>query len=119
MGTYNRLEQLIKDFADTCMNRENAITYDPKIHKPQMIQSLKELSHYEIINPPLLDEINRFRIYRNGLVHGVDFDVTKDVCNRILEIYNTLKNAYEVYEQRGNRSEEWKVAIGKVYDLTR
>lgn len=119
LKTYNMLEQLIKDFADMCMNRENALVSDPKSHKPQMIQALKELGHYEIINPRLSDEINRFRIYRNSLVHGVDFEVTNDVCNRILKIYHTLQNAYDVYEQSGNHSEEWGIAIRKVYDLTR
>ena len=118
LKTYNMLEQLIKDFADMCKNKENAFTYGPKMHRPQMLQALKELGHYEIINPRLSDEINRFRIYRNGLVHGVDFEVTKDVCDRILKIYNTLKNAYEVYAQSGNHSEEWGIAIRKVYDLT-
>lgn len=122
LKTYNMLERLIKDFAELCVDKQlDSIynTYNSKTRKPQIIQALEILNRREIINGALLDEINTFRIYRNGLVHGVDFNVTKGACDRILEIYNTLKTAHDIFEQEGATSEKWQTAINKVYDLSR
>lgn len=119
LRTYNLLEQLIKDFANSCMDQQSVFTYGSRNKKPQIIQALEELNRHEFINGVLLEEINTFRIYRNGLVHGVDFEVTEDVCKRILEIYSTLENAYDVFRKNGKYSEEWRIAIRKIYDLTR
>ena len=73
----------------------------------------------EIVNGSLLNEINELRMYRNGLVHGVDFDVTQDVCDRISEIYDALTHAFDVFKNYGRNSEEWTAAIKKVYNLSR
>lgn len=123
LKTYNMLERLIKDFAELCMDKQVMSLYNTyynsKTRKPQIIQALETLNRQEIIGGTLLDEINTFRIYRNGLVHGVDFNVTKSACDRILEIYDALKNAYDVFELGGVTTEEWQAAIRKVYDLSR
>lgn len=116
LKTYNLLEHLIIDFAKECMKSQNIHRYD---YKPQIIQSLNILNWSEIVNGPLLNEINELRMYRNGLVHGVDFIVTQDVCERIHKIYSTLKHAFDVFRSQGNRSEEWSYAIKSVYELNR
>ena len=77
------------------------------------------LGFNEIVNGSLLNEINELRMYRNGLVHGVDFDVAQDACDRISEIYDALRQAFEVFKNHGRNSEEWTAAIKKVYKLSR
>jgi len=116
LKTYNLLEHVIIDFAQECMKNQNSYRYN---YKPQIIQSLKVLGLNEIVNGSLLNEINELRMYRNGLVHGVDFDVTKEVCNRISEIYDALEYAFDVFKNHGKNSEEWIAAIQKVYNLSR
>lgn len=115
LKTYNLLERLIIEFAQECMKNQDSYRYN---YKPQIIQSLNVLGLNEIVNGSLLNEINELRMYRNGLVHGVDFDVTQDVCNRIAKIYDTLKYAFAVFRDYGRNSEEWTVAIRKIYDLS-
>lgn len=122
LKTYNMLERLIKDFAELRMDEQVISlysTYNFKTRKPQILQALEILNRQEIIRGALLNEINTFRIYRNGLVHGVDFNVTKGACDRILEIYTALKNAYDVFRTEGVTPEEQQAAIKKMYDLDR
>lgn len=116
LKTYNLLERVIIDFAQECVKDQNSYRYN---YKPQIIQSLKVLGLNEIVNGSLLNEINELRMYRNGLVHGVDFDVTQDVCDRISEIYDALTHAFDVFKNYGRNSEEWTAAIKKVYNLSR
>lgn len=116
LKTYNLLEHVIIDFAQECIKDQNSYQYN---YKPQIIQSLKVLELNKIVNGPLLNEINELRMYRNGLVHGVDFNVSKEVCNRISEIYDTLKHGFDVFRSHGRNSEEWTVAIKDVYNLYR
>lgn len=116
LKTYNLLERLIIDFAQECMKDQNPYRYN---YKPRIIQSLNVLRSNEIVNGSLLDEINELRMYRNGLVHGVDFDVTQNVCDRISDIYRVLHNVFEVFKNHGRNSEEMKEAVKKVYALTR
>jgi len=116
LKSYNLLEHIIIEFAEECMKNQNAYRYN---YKPQIIQSLKVLGYNEIINGSLQGEINELRMYRNALVHGIDFSVPQDVCNRISEIHQVLQYAFEVYKNHRRDSEEWNTAIRKVYDLTR
>ena len=90
---YNMLEHTIIEFA-----RECTVTQDKpnSSYRPQIIQSLNVLLHNEIINSSLLNTINELRMFRNALIHGVDFHVSQDVCDRISEIYLALHNALEV-----------------------
>lgn len=115
LKTYNLLEKVIIEFAKECVKGQT--TYY-QTYKPQIIQSLKVLNKSEIINGALLSEINELRMYRNGLVHGVDFNVTQDACSRISEIYNALKHAFDIFKNNGRDSEEWITAIRNVYGLT-
>ena len=125
LKTYNLLERLVIDFAeeytevyvkDRRKEKNNRNNY-----KSQIIQSLRALNLCEIISKSLVNEINELRMYRNGLVHGVDFNVTEDVCVRISEIYNTLKDAFDILKENDDRkeSEEWNEAIKKIYGLSR
>ena len=76
------------------------------------------LNRDEIINGQLVKEINELRIYRNGLVHGVDFDISQKICDRIKKIYNVLESGYNIYRKYGKESEEWRQVIAEIYDLT-
>lgn len=116
LRTYNLLEQVIIEFAKARVKGQT--TYYQN-YRPQIIQSLKILNTTEIINRSLLSEINEFRIYRNGLVHGVDFNVTQNACNRISDIYKALKDAFDVFKNNGTDSKEWREAIEKINNLTR
>lgn len=115
LRTYNQLETIIIDFAKNLVYNQQQYYRN---YKPQIIQSLKVLGGNEVINGALMTEINELRMYRNGLVHGVDFNVSQDACNRISTIYAVLKNAYNVFEKNGKGSSEWTEAIRKIYDLT-
>ena len=115
LKNYNLLERVIIDFAQECLKAPNQYRYN---YKPQIIQSLKVLVLNEIIDGSLLDEINELRMYRNGLVHGVDFDVTQDACDRISEIYDALLYVFDVFKNHEKNSEEMREALKKVYDLT-
>ncbi len=116
LKSYNLLENIIFEFASECMKRQSNYHYG---YKPQIIQSLKVLGHNEIINGSLQNEINELRMYRNALVHGVDFSVPKELCNRTSKIYNALQKAFVIYKDYGRNSKEWEKAINEVYDLTR
>ena len=69
-------------------------------YKPQIIQSLKVLTKSDIIDYNLLNEINELRMYRNALVHGIDFTIAQEVCDYILKIYEILKSAFEIYQEK-------------------
>lgn len=119
LKAYNQLEQLIIKFANVCMEKRQIPSYSTKTNKPRILQAINELGLNEIVGPLLQREINSFRVYRNGLVHGVDFSVTREACDRISKIYDTLKHAYDIYTSIGVESNEWGEAIRQVYDLSR
>lgn len=58
-------------------------------------------------------------MFRNALVHGVDFTISQNVCIRIDEIYRTLQDAYDIGEKNGRNSKEWKGAIECLNNLTK
>ena len=119
---YNQLEQLLVNFAEVYMNDEISQTsYNSYIsnRRPQIIQILKMLSSKQIIPLSLQNELNELRMYRNALVHGVDFEVSQDVCTRISEIYNTLQQAFNTLQEFGKNSVEYRKAIEMVYNLNR
>lgn len=115
LKTYNLLSDLIIEFAGECIKEQKNYRYN---YKPQIIQALNVLNLCEIINGALKNEIHELRMYRNGLVHGVDFNVTQDVCDRIWDIYASLEHAFKVYKIDGINSNEWKKAIKKIYSLS-
>lgn len=115
LKTYNLLEHLIINFAEACLSENKRFLYD---YKPQIIQSLKVLTKSDIIDYILINEINELRMYRNALVHGIDFSIAQEVCNRIQKIYDTLNNAFEIYQEKGRDSAEWKDAKQKIYELS-
>jgi len=115
LKTYNLLEHLIINFAEACLSENKRFLYD---YNPQIIQSLKVLTKSDIIDYILINEINELRMYRNALVHGIDFSIAQEVCNRMQKIYETLNNAFEIYQEKGRDSEEWKYAKQKIYELS-
>ena len=118
LGNYNSLQEVLIEFASRLVYSKEVSPQDFRKYKPQIIQALKVLNGKQIINYSLLAEIDELRMYRNALVHGVDFTVSQDVCDRIEEIYSTIKNAYEVYLKEGTNSKQWEESIKKVYNLT-
>ncbi len=116
LKTYNLLERLIINFAESCTSENRNFSYN---YKPQIIQSMRVLLKSEIINYNLAKEIDGLRMYRNALVHGIDFSIVKEVCDRILEIYEALHSAFNVYQEKGRESKEWQEAMEKVYNLSK
>ncbi len=116
LKTYNMLEHLIINFAEACLSENKSFLYN---YRPQIIQSLKVLVKSQIVNYNLMDEINELRMYRNALVHGIDFSIAQEVCSRILEIYEALNSAFRVYQEKGRDSQEWQVEIKRIYDLSK
>ena len=115
LKTYNMLEQVIIDFAQAREGRDSTASSK---YKPKIIQALSILNGNEIINGALLKELNELRMYRNALVHGLDFTVSDYACKRIADIYRKLSAAYEVFKKSGIDSKEWTTAIRNVYDLS-
>lgn len=116
LKSYNLLECVIIEFAKKCLESQNTSRNN---YRPQIIQSLDVLVHAEIITNLLQNEINDFRMYRNALVHGIDFSIPQDVCHRISEIYDVLRYAFDIYINKGKNSQEWTEAIKKIYDLSK
>lgn len=108
LKTYNKLEHLIIQFAGIFIEEQK---YSRNPSRPQIIESLKLLNRNKIINDKLLNEINELRMFRNALVHGVDFTISQNVCIRIDEIYHTLKDAYDIFEKNRRNSKEWNGTI--------
>ncbi len=115
LKSYNMLEKTVLEFAEECMRDQNELNYN---NKYQIIQSLKVLQQNEIINNRLFVEINELRMYRNALVHGMNFNVSQNICNRLSEIQEALHRALNVYKTSGKDSEEWQLAIKAIYDLS-
>lgn len=109
---YNKLEKILIDFAKACNKDLPDVKY-----RPLIIQSLQLLNRDEIINGQLVKEINELKIYRNGLVHGVDFDISQKICDRIKK-YIMFLNLDIIYRKYGKESEEWRQVIAEIYDLT-
>ena len=116
LKSYNLLECVIIEFAKKCLESQNTSRNN---YRPQIIQSLDVLVHAEIITNLLQNEINDFRMYRNALVHGIDFSIPQDVCHRISEIYDVLRYAFDIYINKGKNAQEWTEAIKKIYDLSK
>ena len=114
LKTYNLLEQLIISFAKLLVTNDNQYF---KGYRPQIIQSLKVLSINEIVNSKLSAEINELRIYRNGLVHGTDFNVSKSVCNRLVQIYKAINKVFDIFQNDNRGSQEWNDAMRELYSL--
>lgn len=118
LRTYNLLQETIINLAKNLIELKN-IPYIDKGYKPQIIQSLRVLLLNEIITQTLIQEINELRMYRNGLVHGIDFDISQSVCTRITEIYDGLKNVLDALTKEGKDSNKYKEAVEHLYHITK
>lgn len=116
LRTYNLLENTIFALAEELTKFKN-ISYTDKGYKPQIIQSLRILTLNGIITKTMSQEINELRMYRNSLVHGIDFDVTQAACTHIKEIYEALKNVLDALIQDGKDSEKYNAAIARLHEL--
>ena len=92
------LQEVVVNFASSLVYNTEVSSQFFRDFKPQIIQSLKVLNGKQIINDALSTEINDFRIYRNGLVHGIDFTIPQSTCDRVKEIYNAINKVYEIYK---------------------
>lgn len=115
---YNLLQEVIINFASSLVYNKEVNIIEFRQYKPQIIQSLKVLSIKEVINSALREEIDNLRMYRNGLVHGINFSISQSVIDRVVKIYNAINNAYEVYKINPRGGEKWEEAIRQVYNLT-
>lgn len=115
---YNLLQEVIINFAKSLVYNKEVNIFELRQYKPQIIQSLKVLAIKEVINGTLREEIDNLRMYRNGLVHGINFSISQSVIDRVVGIYNAIENAYEVYKTNPRDGEKWDDAIRQVYSLT-
>ena len=116
LRTYNLLQSTILNLAEKLIQFKST-PYVDKGYKPQIIQALRTLTFNEIITRTLNQEINELRMYRNGLVHGIDFDVTQTACERINEIYNALKDVLDTLLRDGKDSEKYSEAVARLHKL--
>ena len=115
---YNLLEDVIIKFAFTMVFGKEECLNDRGSNQPKMQQALKVLLNGEVVTQKLCEEINKLRKYRNGLVHGVEFSVTQNDCNRVSRIYNAINNAFTTYSNNQYNSQSWRDAIDQIYNLT-
>lgn len=115
---YNLLQEVIINFASSLVYNKEVSIQAYRNYKPQIIQSLKVLNGKQIINGALSAEIDDLRMYRNGLVHGVDFKIPQSACDRVAEIYNAINKVYEIYKKDSKETNALNAAIKEVYDLT-
>ena len=115
---YNLLQEVIINFASSLVYNKEVSIQAFRNYKPQIIQSLKVLNGKQIINSALSAEIDDLRMYRNGLVHGVDFKIPQSACDRVAKIYNAINKVYEIYKKDSKETNALNAAIKEVYDLT-
>lgn len=116
---YNLMQKAIINLAKDIVDEQGAGPQFFKNYKPQIIQSLLILNQKEIINYSLMAEINDLRLFRNGLVHGVDFNVPQSICDRVTKISNAINDVYEFYHRDPKDTDALNNAIRKVYDLSK
>lgn len=116
---YNLLQEVVVNFASSLVYNTEVSSQFFRDFKPQIIQSLKVLNGKQIINDALSAEINDFRIYRNGLVHGIDFTIPQSTCDRVKEIYNAINKVYEIYKSNPKGTDALNCAIEEVRDLAK
>ena len=67
----------------------------------------------------LRDEIDNLRMYRNGLVHGINFAISQSVIDRVIQIYSAIEAAHAVYKANPRNKAMHDAAIQKIHDLSR
>ena len=115
---YNLLQEVIINFAKSLVYNKEVNIFEFRQYKPQIIQSLRVLAIKEVINGTLREEIDNLRMYRNGLVHGINFSISQSVIDRVVKIYKAIENAHEAYKANPRGGEKWDDAIRQIYDLT-
>ena len=115
---YNMLQETIIAFASSLVYNKEVNIFEFKQYKPQIIQSLRVLVITEVISEKLREEIDNLRMYRNGLVHGINFTISQSVIDRVAQIYNAIESAYEVYKTNPRDKAMRIAAIQKIHDLT-
>ena len=113
---YNLLQEVIINLASSMVYNKEVNIFEFKQYKPQIIQSMRVLLIKEVISGALAKEIDSLRVYRNGLVHGIDFNISQQDCDRIKNIYTTFNAGYLAYKENP-RGPEWSDAIIKIRKL--
>lgn len=116
---YNMLQDTIISFASSLVYNKEVNIFEFRQYKPQIIQSLRVLVITEIINEALREEIDNLRMYRNGLVHGINFTISQSVIDRVVQIYSAIEAAHEVYKANPRNKAMRVAAIQKIHDLSR
>ena len=116
---YNMLQDTIIAFASSLVYNKEVNIFEFRQYKPQIIQSLRVLLITEVINGALREEIDNLRMYRNGLVHGVNFTISQSVIDRVMQIYSVIEAAHEVYKANPRNKAMRDEAIRKIHDLSR
>jgi len=114
---YNMLEHLIISYASELIKTDDR-NYNFRMnqgYKPQVLQALKILNSYEIINASVSSEINEIRQYRNGLVHGTEFSINESVYEILKKIYTLLNAIYEVRDDDNKRN----ISVQELYNYSR
>lgn len=116
---YNMLQDTIIAFASSLAYNKEVNIFEFRQYKPQIIQSLRVLVITGVINGALREEIDNLRMYRNGLVHGVNFTISQSIIDRVIQIYSTIKEAHEVYKANPRNKAIHDEAIQKIHNLSR
>lgn len=113
---YNLLQDIIINLASSMVYNKEVSIFEFRQYKPQIIQSMHVLIVKEVIPGTIAKEIDNLRVYRNGLVHGIDFTILQHDCERVKSIYTVLNNAYVAYK-KDPRGQEWHDAIDEIRKL--
>lgn len=111
--TYNKLEELIINFANDLMKDNPDEKNILEFKNLRIMDALKILGYREIINKNIMDKINEFRVYRNAIVHSIDDQSVNEVIFEELE--NIYKRLSVIYENR-DKTEARTSAIKNLYE---
>ena len=113
---YNLLQNDIISLASRMVYNKEVNIFEFRQYKPQILQSMRVLLIKEVVPGTLANEIDDLRVYRNGLVHGIDFTISQQVCDRVKNIYSAVNAAYTAYK-KDPRGPEWHDAIEQIRKL--
>lgn len=92
LTAYNSLEKTIMDTSEKLYGLYLSNYKQYRRYTPQIIQALKILLRFEVIDSDMNSEINEIRMFRNSIVHSVeDIKISNLICSRIEEINTQIK----------------------------
>lgn len=99
LSVYNNLENLCKDWADYCVKKNSILeSYRGKIFD-NLTYNLRILSQCEIFDNRIVQEMNRYRVYRNSIVHSCErISVSKAKFKQLELILKVIEENFEAYK---------------------